>query len=64
MQLPLVNQTIVNTLPQDMRWGDGLYQNEYGLKHQGQWERDQMHGFGKQVLSCPRLHCCSHLPLP
>jgi hypothetical protein len=32
-----------------MRWGDGSYENEYGLKHQGQWQRDRMHGFGKQV---------------
>ena len=37
-----------------MRWGDGLYENEYGLKHQGQWQRDKMHGFGKQVACA----CC------
>lgn len=34
---------------EDMRWGDGAFENEYGLKHQGQWQRDRMHGFGKQV---------------
>ncbi len=34
---------------EDMRSGDGSYENEYGLKHQGQWQRDKMHGFGKQV---------------
>jgi len=37
---------------EDMRWGEGSYENEYGLKHQGQWQRDKMHGFGTQVGGC------------
>ena len=39
-----------------MRWGDGSYENEYGLKHQGQWQRDKMHGFGKQVRTQTRFN--------
>jgi hypothetical protein len=48
---------------EDMRWGEGSYENEYGLKHQGQWQRDKMHGHGKQV-HCGWIHLSTNaLPL-